>query len=167
MSALPRRALRLRPIHDDDLHFLYAVYASTREAELALVDWPESQKTAFLQMQFNAQHQHYQRHYPKADFLIILVDDQPTGRLYVDRWQDEIRIVDIALLPALRSQGIGSHLIQELLEEGTRTGRNVSIHVETFNPAFRLYQRLGFEVVEDKGVYLLMEWRPQRRSDNG
>jgi ribosomal protein S18 acetylase RimI-like enzyme len=89
-----------------------------------------------------------------------LIENEPAGRLYVARWQREIRIVDIALLPAFRGRGIGSRLITELLEEGSRKGKNVSIHVETFNPAFRLYQRLGFEVVEDKGVYLLMEWHP-------
>jgi len=32
--------------------------------------------------------------------------------------------------------------------------------VERFNPALRLYQRLGFRHVEDQGPYYLMEWRP-------
>jgi ribosomal protein S18 acetylase RimI-like enzyme len=166
--ALTWGKVRLRPVCDDDKRFLARVYASTREDELALVHWSDAQKNAFLEMQFNAQHEHYQRHYTEADFQLILVDDQPAGRLYVARWNDEIRIVDIALLPEFRGHGIGSQLIMELLDEGSRSGKNVSIHVEVFNPAFRLYKRLGFEIVEDKGVYQLMEWRPgSLRQDHG
>jgi ribosomal protein S18 acetylase RimI-like enzyme len=153
-------SVNLRPISDDDGPFLFSVYASTREAELALVDWSDLQKKAFLEMQFNAQHQHYQQHYSDTDFLIILIQDEPAGRFYVARWHHEIRIVDVALLPAYRGRGIGSRLIRELLEEGSRSRRKVSIHVEAFNPALRLYRRLGFDVVDDKGVYLLMEWHP-------
>src|SRR5215470_16269967 len=91
-----------RPIRSDDAAFLYEVYASTRTEELAVVDWDEAQKAAFLHMQFAAQHQFYQERYTKTDFLIILRDAAPVGRLYIARWQDEIRIVDIALLPPYR-----------------------------------------------------------------
>ncbi len=157
----------LQPIQPGDEEFLYRVYASTREAELALVDWDAAQKEAFLRMQFTAQHQYYQEHYAGAAFQLILVDGQPAGRLYVARWPDEIRIVDIALLPEYRSAGIGTALLKELLAEGARAGKPVSIHVERFNPALRLYERLGFTPVADKGVYLLLECSPERRSAAG
>lgn len=32
------------------------------------------------------------------------------------------------------------------------------MHVERFNQAQRLYQRLGFREIADEGVYLLLEW---------
>jgi ribosomal protein S18 acetylase RimI-like enzyme len=150
--------ISLRPITSADEGFLYRVYASTREDELAQTGWAAAQKEAFLTMQFNAQHKYYTEQYRKASFDIILLDGEPVGRLYLDRRKSEIRIVDIALLPAYRNRGIGSALLHEILAEGARTGRRVSIHVERFNPALRLYTRLGFQHIGDNGVYYLMEW---------
>src|SRR5262249_17490064 len=57
----------LRPLRPDYAACLYAVYASTRTEELAVVDWDEAQKTAFLHMQFAAQHQFYQERYTQTD----------------------------------------------------------------------------------------------------
>ena len=78
-------AITLRPTRPDDHPFLCALYASTREQELAAVPWDAAQKAAFVRMQFDAQHAHYQEHYAGAAFDVILVDGQPAGRLYVDR----------------------------------------------------------------------------------
>src|SRR5215831_17926355 len=147
-----------RPIRPDDETFLYEVYASTRTEELAVVDWDEAQKAAFLHMQFAAQHQFYQEHYTKTDFLVILRDAVSVGRLYVARWQDEIRIVDIALLPPYRHAGIGTAILRDLLAEAAIAHKPVRIHVEQCNPALRVYARLGFAPIADKGVSLFMEW---------
>src|SRR5262252_625749 len=133
-----------RPIRPDDAAFLYEVYASTRTEELAVVDWDEAHKAAFLHMQFTAQHQFYQERYTQTDFLIMLRDAVPVGRLAVARWQDEIRMVDIALLPQFRRRGIGRMLLEEIPEEGRATSKTVTIYVEHFNPARHLYDRLGF-----------------------
>lgn len=153
--------LSLRPINDTDLPFLGHLYASTREAEMALVDWPEQQKEDFLDMQFKAQHQHYMHYYGQADFAVIELDGEPVGRLYLDRREEEIRIVDIALLPAYRARGIGSHYLDAIMTEAGEKNLPVRIHVESFNPALRLYQRLGFRHVDTNGVYNLMEWLPR------
>jgi len=149
--------LRLRPATDDDLPFLARLYASTREEELADVDWPAAQKEAFVRQQFEAQHAWYREHYAKAAFDVVEVDGQPAGRLYVDRWEREVRIVDISLLPEHRGRGLGSTLLESLFAEADAAGKRVSVHVERFNPALRLYERLGFLFREDKGVYLLLE----------
>ena len=157
---MAKTKLALRPIRNDDLDFLYQVYASTREDELAPLPWTDSQKRTFLQMQFNAQHHYYQEQFAEASYQVILQDEQPVGRLYVDRGSDEIRIIDIALLSAARNQRIGSFLLQQILDEATLSGKRVVLHVEKNNPALRLYQRLGFQVKEDKGVYWFMQWLP-------
>jgi hypothetical protein len=47
----------------------------------------------------------------------------------------------------------------DLMDEAAAVGKPLTIYVEKFNPAMRLYRRLGFETVEDKGVYDLMRWR--------
>jgi GNAT superfamily N-acetyltransferase len=149
-----------RSINDDDQQFLYELYASTRADELAVTPWSDEEKESFLRFQFNAQHQYYQENYADAEFDVVLADDRPVGRLYVDRREDEHRIIDIALLPDYRGQGIGGRIMQDLLDEAAAASKPVRIHVERFNPALRLYQRLGFEQIADTGVYYLMEWKP-------
>jgi ribosomal protein S18 acetylase RimI-like enzyme len=158
MTVVPRATLR--PVGATDDAFLRRLYASLREDELALVSWDEATKEAFLRQQFDAQDTYYRGHYDGATYDVVEDDGEPAGRLYVARWVDEIRIMDIALLPEYRGAGIGTTLIQELLDEGARTGKRVSIHVEKHNPALRLYERLGFEPAADRGVYILMEVTP-------
>ena len=157
----PRRPeeLNLRACQRGDLDFLLQVYASTRREEIALLDWDQQQKEAFLHSQAEAQHKHYQKFYGDAQYLVIEWAGKPAGRLYVARWEEEIRIVDIALLPEYRTRGIGKLLIEELLQEAGGLGKAVRIHVEKMNRAMSLYERLGFKSVEDKGVYWLLEWR--------
>jgi GNAT superfamily N-acetyltransferase len=155
--------LSFRPATDDDLPFLSRLYASTRAEELAPVPWPEEQKAAFLAMQFQAQHIHYHRHYPSADWLIVLRDGEPVGRVYVERWASEHRLIDIALMPERRGTGLGAALLQDLMDDAAAAGKPLSTHVEKFNPAMRLYHRLGFVTVEDKGVYDLLRWTPPER----
>jgi len=124
------------------------------------VPWSAEQKTAFLRQQFEAQDTHYRQHYDGAAFDVIEVGGQPAGRLYVARWPREIRVMDIALLPAHRRRGLGSAILSDLIAEAEATGKVVSIHVERHNPALGLYERLGFRTTADKGVYLFLERLP-------
>lgn len=146
---------------DADLPFFFSLYASTREDELAQVDWSTEQKTAFLQMQFEAQHRYYHEQYPDAEFLVVQQDEVNIGRIYLHRRVDELRLIDIALLPQTRNQGLGGKLLMDLLDDAQACALPVRIHVETYNPAMRLYLRLGFQPVADQGVYQLMEWQPE------
>jgi ribosomal protein S18 acetylase RimI-like enzyme len=136
------------------------VYASTRAEELSVVPWDDAQKEAFLRQQFEAQDAWWRENYAAASFDVIAVDGEPVGRLYVHRGPSEIRIVDIALLPEHRGDGVGTLLLRDLLAEADAAGKSVTIHVERMNPALRLYERLGFSVAEDKGVYLFLERSP-------
>jgi len=164
MSA-PHPELALRPATAADQAFLGAVYADTRQEELAPVPWTTGQKDAFLAAQFAAQSTHYAQHYVDATHNVVLVDGQPAGRLIILRTPREIRIVDIALLRAYRARGVGTRLLQPILDEADAGGLLVSIHVEHLNPAMRLYRRLGFVSAGDAGVHVLMERRPQRGDD--
>jgi ribosomal protein S18 acetylase RimI-like enzyme len=150
--------LTFRRITDADLPFLARVYASTRAEELAAAAMTDAQKAAFLEQQFRGQHAHYQKYYPKADWLVTMHSGDDIGRLYIERWPSQHRIIDIAFLPEHRGQGLGDALLRDLMDEASACGKAVSIHVEKFNPAMRLYRRLGFITEEDKGVYDLMRW---------
>jgi len=154
--------IQLRPIKPEDEEFLYKVYASTRQEEMELVDWNKTQIEDFLRMQFNAQHKYYQENYVGSSFDIILKAGIPVGRLYVARWEKENRIIDIALLPEFRGKGIGSMLLKDIMAEASAKNKSVSIHVEHYNPALRLYKKLNFHKIDDTGVYFLMEWKKER-----
>jgi ribosomal protein S18 acetylase RimI-like enzyme len=157
----------LRPATDADLPFLAELYASTRRDEVAQTPWSDEQKEAFLRWQFDAQHAHYLEHYPDCDRRVIERHGEPVGRLYVDRWESEIRLVDVALLPGHRGGGLGGALVARLLDEGRASGKPVSIHVEHNNPALRLYRRLGFRHVDSNGIYYLMRWEPEGHPADG
>ena len=149
----------LRPREAADLPFLAALYASTREEELRPVDWPPERKQAFLQDQFDKQHQHYLQYYAGARWLVIEHRGERIGRLYAQQTGREIRLMDVALLPPWRNRGLGSALMRGLLAHADAHGLPVTLHVEPFNPALRLYLRLGFRKLESRGYYDFMERR--------
>ncbi|RYD66796.1 MAG: N-acetyltransferase [Sphingomonadales bacterium] len=145
---------------DADLPFTALLYASTRNEELAVTGWPPEAIQAFLAQQHAAQHAHYQQHYKGMDALIVEHDGTPIGRLYLYEAPQDLRVVDIALLPEARRRGFGAAMLGDILAYAGTIGKNVSIHVEISNPARTLYARLGFEIVEsDGGAYDLWEWR--------
>lgn len=148
--------LELRPITDEDLPLLRAIYAGTREDELRQTGWPPAQCEAFLRGQFDAQHGWYRKHYREADFDLLIEHGQPVGRLYVHRTARDLNVIDIALLPAHRGRGLGTFLMRRLIAEAAGAGQSVSLHVEFFNRARALYDRLGFRQVGGDGVYLEM-----------
>jgi ribosomal protein S18 acetylase RimI-like enzyme len=159
--------VRLRPAGAEDHDLMRAVYASTRADELARVDWSPAQKQAFVDSQFAAQNHAYYNNYPGAEFMVVEVDGAAAGRLFLHRQTGAILIMDVALLPEYRGQGIGTHLLRQVLAEGHARGVPVTIHVEKFNPALRLYQRLGFRVAADRGVYYFMACAPGQADDAG
>jgi GNAT superfamily N-acetyltransferase len=152
-------SVTFRPAGSDDEPFLYELYCGTRDGDLAAGEWRSPQQDVLLRMQFLAQHRAYQAQYPRADHDIILLDGEPVGRIMVERGEEEIRGVDIALLPAYRSTGIGGAIIQDLLDEARRAGKPFRIHVVKTNRARRLYDRLGFAETGDTGTHYVMEWR--------
>lgn len=154
--------ISFRPVNDSDIDFLKQVYFSTRLDEVGLTGWNEQQIDDFLSHQFQAQHQFYMEQFPAAEFTLILFKNIPAGRFYVETRNDEIRVIDIALLPDYRQQGIGKKIMQQTLDKAKTQNLPVHIHVEKNNPAMHLYQRLGFTEIEDKGVYLFLRWSPEQ-----
>ncbi|MDQ3013418.1 MAG: GNAT family N-acetyltransferase [Acidobacteriota bacterium] len=159
-SHLSPNHVTLRPTQPEDESFLAAVYGSTREQELAMVPWDAAQREAFILSQFIAQRTHYQTEYPQARESIILLDDQPAGRIYVDRRESEIRILDFTLLPAFRGQGIGTPIIRAVMDEAALGRKRVSINLDSFSQSHSLFERLGFKAAETTGFHTLFVWDP-------
>lgn len=150
--------LSYRPVTAADTPFLTKLYASTRRDELATTGWPPEMQQQFLQQQFALQDRHYRHHFNDAEFTVIVCDGEDVGRLYY-RWQGaDLHLIDIALMPECRYQGIGSLIVRELMARVSQTGGQLELKVERSNPARNWYHRLGFQLVADLGVYLQLCW---------
>lgn len=153
------RDVVLRPETAEDAELLRALYLSVRWHELAVTNWPDEAKHAFLNSQFQLQTRQYAANYPGMERWIVERAALPIGRLYVLRTGTALHVVDISLLPEWRGQGIGSCLLRELGRQADRQRIAVRLRVERNNPALRLYRRLGFEPSDTNDVYWLMERR--------
>lgn len=159
--------IEARRIAADDLGFLSRLYAATRAEELAATGWSGEAQQQFLEQQFQFQHRYYQAHYADADFLLLLRDGQPVGRLYWHVRAAQATLIDISLLPAQRGQGLGTALLQGLTARADSEQQVIDLHVEPANPAQRLYQRFGFSTIATNGVYLKMRRLPGQGGSQG
>lgn len=141
--------------------FLCRLYCSTRVDEVASWGWSEEQVKMFLEMQFDLQARAYALQFPDARSFIVCSAGRPVGRLLTWESEDELRLVDIALLPEVRDRGIGTHLLREMQKEAAEQHRAVRLHVHKGNPATRLYERLGFLVTGETEFNLAMVWRAE------
>jgi ribosomal protein S18 acetylase RimI-like enzyme len=158
---LNEQGFALRPETEADVPFLLQLYISTRWQELSVTDWPDGQKIAFLESQFAAQRSYYLSQYANAAFDVLEERGVPAGRLYLDRQADALLVVDIALLPQWCGRGIGTALLEAMFAEARLAGKGVTVSVEKFNPAQRLYRRLGFREYAEDDVYWFMHWSPE------
>src|ERR1041384_2297405 len=153
-------ALLLKKVSSADEEFLLSVYASTRADELDQVEWQPGQREAFLKWQLAMQREQYEARFPDAEYKLIQVDGRPAGRVWVGENDDEIRLLDIALLPEFQNRGVGTLLLQELIERARLAHKPLRHMVFMLNSsAHRFYERLGFEMIEDLGAYRHLELR--------
>ncbi|CAM3779454.1 GNAT family N-acetyltransferase [Corallococcus soli] len=164
-------APHLRPVTPGDDGFLFTLYASTRAQELAAWGWNPAQQEIFLRTQYQAQARHYAALYAPEGHALIEVDGAPVGRQWLVRTQAETLLVDMALLPSHRGQGLGTRLLCAIQEEAARARVPVRLNVTRDNPALRLYTRHGFLPVpgsDPASPYLELHWRaPEGDSGTG
>ncbi len=153
--------LNFKAISENDMAFLLTLYSSTRWQEVQQAPWSDQQRLDFLKQQFEAQHTHYQSHYQNADYLVIKQSQENIGRIYIDRDETSICLIDIALLPEFKYKGMGTKILKVIIQEANNTQKKIVIHVENYNPAYQWYLKHGFKQVEDKGVYQYMEYSPE------
>lgn len=152
------KEISLRPVTEEDHEFLLRAYAAGRETELAIFPFDDAQKRAFCEQQLDAQTAYYREKYPQATHEVILLDGEPVGRMYVNRGEKLILILDFAVLVAHRKQGIGTHIVKSLQAEAASSGKRVGVEVETFNPSQSFFRELGFKLVDSNEMSLYFEW---------
>lgn len=151
----------IRDAGDKDVPFFEELYFKTRRDEFAALGWDENQLAMFLPMQFNFQTQSYKMQFPDALISVIEYGGKAVGRLITT---EEIRLVDIAVLPESRNHGIGSFVLNRLLNEAKGKGKFVDLQVLKTNvSAIRLYERFGFEKTGENELYFMM----RRRKSSG
>ena len=159
MSDTLNSIITLRPVEPNDETFLLRLYAYSRAAELASVPWDAAQRELFVRLQASAQRQHYQAEYPAAEELVILLDEQAAGRLYLHRRAAEMRLLDFSLLPEYQAGEAAPQLLRRLMDEAAASGQAVTIHLQPYDPLQELFVQLGFKPVGGNWTHLLYEWR--------
>lgn len=131
---------------------------SERDPSPEDVDWLVELRLATMREHFERSGQMLssadQRSRVLQDFSSIRIlqsGDLDVGMMKVVRSPEVWRLVQIQLLPQYQRRGLGAFLVGGLLKDARRAGVAVSLHVLKVNPARRLYERLGFQVVSDHG----------------
>lgn len=153
--------VRLRPATPADDEFLVAVYATTRAEEMDLVPWDEAQKAAFVRSQYDLQQQQYFERFPDSKRQVVLLGDEPVGRFWTVQLPEQIRLLDIAILPSHQGRGIGGELFRRLITVSEEARVPLRHMVFKLNPRARVfYERLGFREIEEYHMYTHLERRP-------
>jgi GNAT superfamily N-acetyltransferase len=147
-----------RPAVEADELFLRALYASTRPEVAA---WPDEPREAFLGQQFEAQRAGWGVMFPNSRHDVIVLAKRPIGRVWVHCSGTECLIVDLALLPDHRRQGIGTQVVEGILVGADRAGVPTRAHVERTNtPSLAFWTRLGFREVAGDALFIEIERPP-------
>lgn len=150
-------------VPETDDSFLFEVYAGTRLDEMALWGWSAEEQSAFLRMQYLCQKESYRLQYPGLVSQIIMAGEDRAGRILTAPKEAEMTLVDIALLPRFRGQGVGTAVLRDLQREAAAANLSIRLCVSDGNPAGRLYERLGFQSIEQKEPYTVMKWQQNKK----
>ncbi len=141
-----------------DKEFLLSLYASTREEELSYTTMSQIEKKIFINMQFDLKQSYYKKNYKDAEFLILKRKKQDIGRIVVDEREDHIHLVDIAIIKKMRSKGLGSFILKQLIENTNSKNKLFTLSVSLDNyKAISLYKKLGLHIVKTQNHYHQMQ----------
>lgn len=151
----------LRPEVEADTAFRLALFRTSRGEAWDHVPLPPDMLARIMEQQFHIQTQGYRTAYPDARLEIVTVDGAPVGRLATHRDAASVHLVDIALVPERRGQGIGEAILRALMAEAAAAGTPLGLQVARDNPgAQRLYHRLGFVLTAANDTHLTLAWLP-------
>ena len=157
----PGGRLILRPERPEDQIFRFQLFCDSRGPEWSRVALPRPVFNQIMDHQFDAQTRTYAQRFPAARFDIAELDGRRIGRIVVNRPGDHVHIIDQAVIPERRGQGLGTAMMRFLMDEATVLNQPVRLKLASDNdPSWKLYDRLGFRQVAEHNAYIEMEWRP-------
>lgn len=160
VAAIAALELSFRDAEKADDPFLLHLYGTTHGQELRLLSLPALHLAAMTGMQFEAQRQAYRSQYPNSQRLLVLREGNPIGYLCFDMGPEELRILDIALLPEYQGRGCGTAIFTTLIDRARRLQIPLRLSVQRSNAeALRLYRRVGFVQRSQGPLSIEMEFR--------
>lgn len=154
--------LATRPMAAGDEALFQALVSAVRARELHVDGWEPALRDQVLRSQFDAQRRAYRDEFPAADERLILHAGIAIGWVIVDTSGRDLHGIDIGLLPEYQSHGVGTHVIRGLQHEAAVEGRRMVLTVQRLNVRARaLYERLGFRVIRETDIHIVMEWRQE------
>jgi GNAT superfamily N-acetyltransferase len=140
--------ISLRVAGPEDVEFLFSVL------QAALGPYVEQTYGAWDEAE---QHARFLAGIRPETHQVVELAGQPVGCLAVDWLPDHVNLKRVFLLPAIQGRGIGTHLVRQVLARARAANLPVRLRVFKVNPARRLWQRLGFDVIGETEVHWLME----------
>ena len=166
MPAIRLQDVTFRPEtdSDEDSTFMRKLFCSLEQVQ-SLMQFGE-QAELLIDMQLRSREQQYRVVYPDGSFQLILLNGEPVGRFATDQSNDTWHIIDIALMPACRGHLLGMRIVQQFLRSADAAGRAVAASVLASNvKARKLWQHVGFQVVDEKPDYWYLLFSPSRSDD--
>jgi ribosomal protein S18 acetylase RimI-like enzyme len=150
--------LGVRAPGEGDADLLARLYASTR-MDLHSATADPAFVASLVGMAQRLQAADYLRRFPAADYLVVERGGAACGRIVLDTAPAALRLVDIALLPAARGQGLGRHILRALQRCAADAGVPMTLSARHANPgARRLYESLGFACTASNDGAMQMMW---------
>jgi ribosomal protein S18 acetylase RimI-like enzyme len=152
----------LRSAQPEDASFLFRLFVESQEHLAPFRSNAELYKS-LIEMQYRGRKQSYADRFPGASDALLCIgtegkDELPVGRLLADCRPDCWRIVDIAVLIAHRGRELGTWALRQFLRQAEAAGAGLALEVRPENPARRLYERLGFRVMQESVLSVEMEY---------
>ena len=145
---LASSAYELREVTQQDYNFIYHVKTTTLKPHIELVwGWDEEVQTKYLEESFGLETQ-----------LIITYEQEEIGILELNELEKRIEVVELEILPEYQRKGIGTKILQDIIEEYKGKGKHVGIGCFKINrDAKRLYERLGFIMIKETETHYVLE----------
>ena len=155
--------LTLRPVRADDEPFLSRLFYLAQLEMLKHANLNDSERDQLIAVVYAGFKRHYSMVAAALDDRLVVLDQEPIGRMIIIQSGSEIRLADLLILSPYRNRGIGSALISQLQTESIISKRPLRLCVVKHSPSVRLYRRLGFYLLEDAGVQWSLEWTASGR----
>lgn len=151
MASVP--VYSFRPITEADRDLVHEIFrAAMKENTVeAYGEWHEIAQRAEHDQHFGFIAEHG---------WIIVIEGHDAGFLAIKEYQDHIKLVALHIVPEFQEQGIGRTIIENLLADARQKSKPVRLEVLKTNPARRLYERLGFTVVDDSDEHVYVMSTP-------
>jgi ribosomal protein S18 acetylase RimI-like enzyme len=147
---------------ENDSEFFMELFSEIKGSELLLHSWPPTIREQLLSMQYRGFMKSIQEEYPNHEDFLILFQSKMAGRLQIEKNDSFFRIINISLMPDFRGKGIGSYILKNILKEANLRQIPVELDVDVSNPAFFVYQNLGFNIIYCDEVKILMKYFPEK-----